>query len=472
MIVNFGGNLSFVPQIVTAPKTETEILQLLKQYVGRKIRTIGRLHSWSEAPCGDDVLLDLRHMNGVQTELRDGRVWATIGAGCQIKRVIAELERQANVTLPSLGLITEQSIAGAISTGTHGSGKHSLSHYMAQVRIACYDKTTGEPVIRTISDGPELRAARCSLGCLGVIVSVGLWARPQYMVEEHFRRHATLAEVLAAEEAYPLQQFYVVPWTWNFYGQHRREVSAPRSWLAPLYRLYFWLTFDIGLHLMILTLVQWLRTRRGVLCFYQYLMPWTVVRGWKVVDKSFEMLIMEHELFRHIEIEIFVKRSQLTATIPFVIEMLRHFAGEPHGLSSATQERLQSLGMLDALEPCSGIYLHHYPICVRRVQPDDTLISMASGDDEDYYAISIISFARPTERHGFIRFAEHLARTTSALFQARPHWGKYCPIEQEVVSNLYPHLAEFRDVCSSMDASGRFRNQWVSHLLFGDKVAE
>ena len=72
--------------------------------------------------------------------------------------VLAELERQANVTLPSLGLITEQTIAGAISTGTHGSGKASMSHYIEEIRLATYDKRTGEPVVKTIADGDELRA--------------------------------------------------------------------------------------------------------------------------------------------------------------------------------------------------------------------------------------------------------------------------------------------------------------------------
>jgi len=132
------------------------------------------------------------------------------------------LERQSGGTLPSLGLITEQSIAGAVSTGTHGSGKHSLSHYIDEVRAATYDPATGKPVIRVISDGSELRAARCSLGSLGVIVSVGFWCRPQYQIEEHFRRYNGLDEVLAAETDYPLQQFYLIPWLWH------REVCPSR----------------------------------------------------------------------------------------------------------------------------------------------------------------------------------------------------------------------------------------------------
>ncbi|MEK6262776.1 MAG: D-arabinono-1,4-lactone oxidase [Planctomycetota bacterium] len=467
-IVNFGRNVAFQPQVMAAPRSEDEVLQILKQHAGRHIRGMGRLHSWSEAPRGDDVLLDLRHLNGVQTEVRDGRVWATIGAGCQIKRVLAELERQAGVTLPSVGLITEQTMAGAISTGTHGSGKSSLSHYIAEVRIATYDAVTGEPVIRTISDGSELRAARCSLGCLGVIVSVGLWARPQYRVEEHFRRHATLDEVLAAEVVLPLQQFYLMPWSWDFYGHHRREVTQPRSGLARLYRLYCFLTFDLGLHLILQVLVKWWRSRWGTHFFFRRVLPWTVIRHWKVTDKSQAMLVMKHELFRHIEIEVFVKRSQLPAAVSFVMELLRHFDGEPNALSDATQVRLQSLGMLETLVSCAGSYTHHYPICVRRVLPDDTLVSMASSDGEDYYALSFISYAQPSEREGFFRFAEHLARTTAALFQARPHWGKYCPIDSETVVALYPHLAEFRNVCSSLDPTGRFRNEWVSRVLFAD----
>ncbi len=465
-IVNFGRNVTFQPQVFETPHSAEEVLQILRKYAGRRVRVVGRLHSWSEAPRGDDVLLDLRHLNEVKTEQRDGRVWATIGAGCQIKRLLAELEQQAGATMPSVGLITEQTIAGAISTGTHGSGKNSLSHYIDEVRVATCDAATGEPVIRTISDGPELRAARCSLGCLGVIVSVGLWARPQYRVEEHFRRHTTLDSVLAAEGEHPLQQFYLIPWSWDFYGQHRREVTQPRSWLAPLYRLYFFLTFDLGLHFALQVLAKWWRSRWATHVFFRRVMPWTVIRNWNVTDTSRAMLVMKHELFRHIEIEVFVKRPQLSAALSFAQELLRHFDGEPNALSPATEQRLQSLGLLESLVPCSGSYTHHYPVCVRRVRPDDTLISMASSDDEDYYALSFISYARPSEREGFFQFAEHLARTTAALFRARPHWGKYGPIDSETVATLYPHLAEFRSVCSRLDPTGRFRNEWVSRLLF------
>lgn len=410
-------------------------------------------------------MLDLRQFNAVQIEQRDNGVWATIGAGCQVKRVLAELERQAGLTLPAVGLITEQAIAGAISTGTHGSGKHSLSHYVAEVRIATYDAATGEPVIRTINDGPELRAARCSLGCLGVIVSVSFWVRPQYCVEEHFRRYDILAEVIAAEDAFPLQQFYVIPWRWDYWVQHRREVSAPRSWQALLYQAYFFVVMEVGLHLVVLFLSHFCRLRWTTHFFFRRLLPLTVIRGWKVVGKSQDLLVMEHELFRHVEIEIFVTRSRLDDALAFLRELVSYFDGDDKALSSATRERLKPLGLLRPTD--IGGYTHCYPICVRRILPDDTLISMASGN-EDSYSISINCYARPSEHQGFNRFSEVLTRSMAHLFQARTHWGKVCPMDAATVKSIYPRLAEFQQVSSKFDPDARFRNDWVSRLLFAE----
>ncbi|MBI5760465.1 MAG: FAD-binding protein [Planctomycetales bacterium] len=465
-IENFGRNLSFQPTVVAVPNTEEDVLRILAEHRGRQIRVVGRLHSWSEAPRGDDVLLDLKCLNDVRTEQRDGKTWATVGGGCQIKRILIELERQTGTTLRSLGLIAEQTIAGAISTGTHGSGKHSLSHYMVEVRVATYDAATGQPVIRTITEGPELRAARCSLGCLGVIVSVGFWSRSQYRIEEHFRRYSNLDDVLAAESKYPLQQFFFVPWRWDFFAQHRREVESSRSRLAAVYRLYWSLVFDLGFHLILLLLTRLCRSRRAIQFFFRQIMPWTVIRGWKVVDKSQKMLVMRHELFRHIEIEMFVKRSQLPAAVSYTQELLMHFDGAPNSISDTTRQRLADLGLLPSLTALGGCYTHHYPVCIRRVLPDDTLISMASGDDEPYYALSFISYSRPSDRDGFFAFADFLARSAASLFGARPHWGKVCPISGEQAESLYPHLGIFRDICSRFDPGRRFRNGWVTDLLY------
>ncbi len=446
MITNFGRNVEFQPADVLVPHSEEEVLAHLREHRGRRIRAMGRLHSWSQAAVADDVLLDLRNLDSVSMETNtDGQTVAWIGAGCQIKRALAELDTLGCYTLPSVGLISEQAIAGAISTATHGSGKHSLSHYVSAVRLAAYDAETGKSILRTINSGPELQAARCSLGCLGIIVSVQVQVRPQYFVEEHLRAYQTLDDVLAAEDEYPLQQFYLLPWRWTYLAQHRREVPGPRSWHAPLYRAYWFSFIDVGLHLVLLLLVQLLRSPALIRAFYRWLVMLTVIRGWRVVDRSQDQLIMEHELFRHIEIELFVSRSKLAAALQHVRE---------------------------AIEQSRELYTHHYAICVRKVLPDDTLISMSSGrgstgaSAEASYAISLISYARPSERAGFFEFADELSRQMVHRFDARPHWGKYCPLTAAQAERLYPRLREFRGICRQFDPAGAFRNDWTADVLF------
>ena len=466
IVENFGGNQRFRPAAYCMPLDEAGVLDILTRHRGQKIRAIGSLHAWSEAAVVEGVLVDLRNMSSVRVERRNGGYWATVEGGCQIKRLLAELDRHG-MTLPSLGLITEQTIAGATATGTHGSGKNSLSHYLAEVRIATYDPQTGEAVIRTIREGPELRAARCSLGLLGIVVSVSLWCRPQYMIEEEFRLYPELDEVLAAEAEYPLQQFYVLPWLWKYLAQHRREVNAPRSRSAWLYRLYWYFGIDIGMHLIVLALARVFGGAGAVQFYFRRIGLKLAIRRWCVVDKSQEILVMEHELFRHIEIELFVERPKLKASLDYVREIIETFAGNEDSLTPTTRERLSEAGLLEELTNAAGVYTHHYVICIRRVLPDDTLISMASGTGEDWYAISLISYARPNERAGFMRFAHFLAKSMAKVFAARPHWGKVCSLDANELEILYPNLPEFRAICEAYDPQHVFRNTWTERVVFG-----
>ena len=109
---------------------------------------------------------------------------------------------------------------------------------------------------------------------------------------------------------------------------------------------------------------------------------------------------MQHELFRHIEIEVFVTQSRLAAAIEFVVWLLRRAGGEAIDPPNAIRDRLQDSGLWERCESLQGQYLHHYPICIRKVLPDDTLISMSSGGKEPYYALSFISYAQAPPARG------------------------------------------------------------------------
>lgn len=465
VVENFGRNLAFRPSAVYTPADEAEVLEILERHRGEPIRAVGRLHSWSNAPVGEGVLLDLRRLDTVRVDVRGESVTAVVGAGCQVKRLVAELSRQGDWTTPSLGLIDEQTIAGATATGTHGSGKHSLSHYIEAVRIARYDAESDQAVIVEIEGNDELRAARCSLGSLGVIVSVRVAVRRAYRVEEHFRRYATLDAVLQKETEYPLQQFFLIPWDWRYFSQHRRETERPRSGLARLYRIYWWLVLDVSMHLTILFAVRLVRLYGYTRFLFRWVIPNGVIRNWKVVDRSERMLVMEHELFRHLEMELFVQRSDLPRAMEAVRELIEVAGGRRRDLSDAVRQSLSGAPNSGPLGAIFGRHCHHYPVCVRRILPDDTLISMASGAGEDWYSISLITYAHPASREGFFAFCRVLAEWLSAGCGARPHWGKWHPFSPEQMRDLYPEFDRFREICDSADADGRFRNRWTGALL-------
>ncbi len=469
---NFGRNVISRPRDLYTPRDEAEVLRILDRHAGQRIRVVGSWHSWSRVLESDQVLLDLRHLNHVEIAAVSPPTSVRIGGGCQIKQVLAALERLAGMTLPSVGFISEQTVAGAISTSTHGSGAHSLSQYVLEVRVARYDQTTGQAAIVTIDAGDELLAARCSLGALGIILSVTMQIRPLYHVEETFREYRTVEDVLAQQRQYPLQQFYLVPWRWTLFAQHRREVQGASSATLWLYQWYRFLVFDVAMHLVILTLVKLLRAHAVVRAVFRWVIPACVVRNWSVIGPASRQLIMEHELFRCVETEVFVRGSQLSDALQFVKLTLVAADNARTDLPARYLQQLADSGTEQKLQQLRGRYCHHYPICVRRVLPEQTLISMASEQglqitqaDGDWFAITLTNYHRGEQRRPFDQLAEFLTGSMATLFAARPHWGKICQAKASQITALYPGFERFRELVQQADRDAVFRNDWTAELL-------
>ena len=462
-IRNFGRNLCFRPGHFYTPRTDDEILAILDRHQDEKIRVVASRHSWSPLIETDDVLVDMGRYEHVEIHEKSGETLVTVGAGCQVKRLLGQLNKRG-LTLPSVGLVTEQTIAGATATGTHGSGKHSLSHYIRSVRIACYDGTGQSPQIVEVDGGPQLLAARCSLGCLGIILEVTLPCIPQYYIEEQATKCENLDQALALEQHSPLQQFFLIPYCWRYIVQQRRvSIESRRSRLAPLYRVYWFLSLDLGMHLLIKLFASLLRSRRLVHMLFRRIVQSTAIEGWRVVDRSDRQLVMEHELFRHLELEAFVRREHVAGAAAFVADVLK-LADDPNReLSPQVVDCLQRVDMMEEVDAIRGVYTHHYPICFRRIQNDDTLISMASDCPHDCYAISFITYTEPRDR--FYRLMDFMATCLFRLYNARIHWGKWFPLPGEIVAEQYPRLGEFREVCERFDPRGVFRNEFVNERL-------
>src|SRR2546430_2056872 len=253
-LTNFGGNQAWQARC-HRPRTEQDVLDILARHRNGQIRALGALHSWSDVAVSADVSLDMSAFDQVRPFTKDGETFVEVGAGCRLQALLDRLHTAGDQTLPTLVAIKRQTISGAVSTGTHGSGKQSLSHFVAGVRVAAYD-AAGQPKIFAYRDGDELKAAGCALGCMGVILSVDLTTVPKYLVEETVRRHETLGDVLTVYADRPLTQFALAPYRWTYLAWERssvalRKLTAGERLKAYFFRLTNAVSVDVVFHLLV-----------------------------------------------------------------------------------------------------------------------------------------------------------------------------------------------------------------------------
>lgn len=463
-IINFGDNVRWTPTHLYRPTTEVELLEILERHRGEKLRAVASLHSWSPVAKSAGVSIDMGAFHSVTLAQGADQVTARVGAGCTLQRLLDQLHSRGEWTLPTLGAIKKQTIAGAISTGTHGSGSPGLSHFVLEARVARFDSQTGEAKIVEVTEGEELQAVRCGLGCAGIIVEVRLLCRKRYLVRESISQFSQLGDLLVASHDHPLSFFALAPYSnhlvfWRRTELEWRELSLVEKLKARLYRLQNYWGFDIVFHILISGLKH-----MGLGAHKQFFqaLPKLLLLDIPVVDESEPQLTLAHDLFRHVEMEIFIPEQRLELALKIVSQATSVFGGEEEPLSAEVEEILREQGSLESLLLQRGSYLHHYPFVARRVLPEDTLISMAEGD-QTWYSLSVFSYSR--KRESYEAFCLWLSSVLVSVVGARLHWGKHCPLDHTSLAARYPKLERFKELCLAHDPDGVFRNEYVDQAL-------
>ncbi|MFP8881359.1 MAG: D-arabinono-1,4-lactone oxidase [Myxococcota bacterium] len=179
---NWSGKLVATPLEIAEPHSEGDVVEIVRRSSGSKIRCVGAGHSHAPLVVTDGIVLDTSALVGVM-EIDLQRREALIGAGARISS-IGEPLRKAGLALKNQGDIDRQSIAGAVCTGTHGTGPslQNLSASVVGVRVVLADGST-------LDCGPDcepelFEVARLSLGAVGVVTRVRLSLRDPYKLEE------------------------------------------------------------------------------------------------------------------------------------------------------------------------------------------------------------------------------------------------------------------------------------------------
>lgn len=180
---NWAGNIEAVPAYTITARDENDVVAAVKYAAANdlKARVVGTGHSWTGLGETDGVLIDVRNLRSFRVRDRDAKR-VVVGAGISIFDACEALWAEG-FSLKNQGDIDVQTIAGAASTGTHGSGI-TLQNIAASIRRIRLVDGTGTVREITEDDSELLNAARVALGTFGVFVEIELEVTDAYYLQE------------------------------------------------------------------------------------------------------------------------------------------------------------------------------------------------------------------------------------------------------------------------------------------------
>ncbi|MFD5457033.1 FAD-binding protein, partial [Streptomyces olivaceus] len=179
---NWGGNVSARPARETTPASVDELAAAVRGAAedGLRVKAVGAEHSFTSIAATDGVLIRPHLLTGIRSLDRDAMT-VTVEAGTPLKRLNMALAREG-LSLTNMGDIMEQTVAGATSTGTHGTGRDSAS-IAAQIRGLELVTADGSVLTCSGRENPEVfAAARIGLGALGVVTAITFAVEPLFLL--------------------------------------------------------------------------------------------------------------------------------------------------------------------------------------------------------------------------------------------------------------------------------------------------
>ncbi|GAB2979908.1 FAD-binding protein [Amycolatopsis acidiphila] len=424
---NWAGTATAHPQRVHTPRSAAEIAEVVATAAadGRRIRPRGSGHSFTPIAVAESDAIDLNEWAGI-TAMDAGNHRVTVRSGTTLRRLNAELDA-LGLAMTNLGDIDAQTIAGAISTGTHGTGARlgGLATQITQLELVLAD---GSVVTCSAQERPELfDAARVGLGALGVITQVTLQCEPSFVLSAQ-ERPEPLAQVLAGFDEFAAEndhfEFYWFPYGRNALVKRNNRTGTGRR---PLSRVRQFVDYEIMENVAFGTLCRIGRTApRLVRPLGRFASAVLSARDY--CDDSHRVFVT-HRGVRFLESEFAVPR-----------EAVHHVLSELRALVPRLADPVA------------------FPVEVRVAAADDIWLSTAQGRDSAYIAIH--QFVGMPYREYFAGFA-----AIGAEVGGRPHWGKMHDLDAPALRKLYPHFDDFVRVRGEVDPAGVFGNPYLDRVL-------
>lgn len=423
---NWSSSVKSAPKAVVKPASLEELARLVGTYAReeRHVRVVGAGHSFTPLVHTDDILMSLDRMQGIEA-IDSTKNLVTIWGGTRLHTLGNDLLARG-LAQENLGDIDVQSIAGAISTGTHGTGIR-FGTIPTQITGLTLVTGTGEILECSEEQHPDIfKAAQTSFGALGIIARVTIRAVPAKRL--HYKGHRErLSSVLANLERYKQEnshfEFFWFPntdWVQAKFINETDEPLTKTNFLGTLNEI---------------VLENWVYWVISEMCRLVPSFSATASRISAGAIASIDEIDYSHRLFatprivRFQEMEYNLPEEHL----PTVLSQVRESIKE-HNINV------------------------HFPVECRFAKGDDIWLSPAYQRDSAYIAIHMYKGMPYTE---YFRHAEAIYQN----YQGRPHWGKMHTQDYRTLAQRYPHWSDFQRIRQQLDPQGIFLNEYLRAML-------
>jgi len=466
---NHTGNQSCRPARIVTPSSLRELIELVRaaEAEGTTVRAVGAGHSWSDVALTEGFLLEPGGLVGcwrpesepLRPEAPGSRLVRVL-AGTPIRRLNRKLD-ELGLALSNMGGYDAQTIAGVISTSTHGSGLEyppfpdmvrSLDLVVAGGRALRLEPRNGptdpdafaDETLTLIQDDAKFQAAVCGMGTLGVVHSLLLEVREKFWLNEvrtlstwEEQRDALSAEgALANNDHYEL---FLSPYPQSD-GSHRALVTRRSECPEPL-----GLPQD-KLERHPLTELQASLPITGVLLrFLARHLP-------KLMTKRFDSVLADmcDDGYANVSYKVF-NIGEANKLPAYSMEL----GVAVDGRHLEAVDRILELAPVWAKE---GLY-HSSPISLRFVAPSRAYASMMYG--QPTMMIELIMADGTRRGYELLRRYE----TQLADLEIRTHWGQYNPsLSPGRLAELYPEWGTWREAAKKFNGSGVFNSQFTTRI--------
>lgn len=423
---NWAGDQRCAPAVVEEPASESDVVACVERAceTGRRLRVAGSGHSFTDIACTDGHMLRLGRMDRVlDADPASGLV--RVQPGITLSRLGEELARRG-LAMENQGDIDAQVLAGAISTGTHGTGARfpNLSAQVRALRLVTADGSVLE--LSADRDRDAYLAARVGVGALGVVTELTLRCVPLFTLRRVDEPRSLAGALRALDDLVDANDhFEIFAFPYSDVAISRASERSQRPPKPDSRATWFRET-------VLENRVLELACRAGRLA--PALVPpinRTLMRivGPAVKTDLSHRVYATRRAVRFTEMEYAVPRAAAAVFVERVMDTI--------------ERRRLPVG---------------FPIEVRFVAPDDAYLSPAHARETAYVAVHMF---RGVEFESYFRAVEAIARD----YGGRPHWGKRHYRTADSLRELYPEWDRFQAVRARLDPAGLFGNDYTDRVL-------